>query len=61
MRLRAIAECLIFAEADLMAPEQYMWSFVHIASKSFSSATICWMLAINKVLKENKMEVFDFE
>ena len=61
LRLRALAECLIFSEADLTAPEHYMWSYVHIASKSLSASTIGWMLAVNNVLKENRMELFDFE
>lgn len=51
-RLKAIGECLIMAGADLTAPEQSCWSYVHIASKSFSLNTIRWILSINKVLKE---------
>ena len=61
VRLKAIAECLIFSGADLTANEQSSWSYVHIASKSFSLDTIRWMLAINKALKQYKMEPFDFE
>ena len=50
VRLKAIAENLIFSGADLNAMEQSSWSYVHMASKSFSLDTLRWMLSINKAL-----------
>ena len=60
LRLKAIGECLIFSGTDLTASEQSGWSFVHIASKSFSMATVRWMMSVNKALRDQRMEVFDF-
>ena len=51
LRLKAIGEQLIMAGADLSAQEQTNWSYVHLASKSFSHDTIRWMLAINEALR----------
>eukprot|EP00353_Schmidingerella_taraikaensis_P008869 CAMPEP_0185587822 /NCGR_PEP_ID=MMETSP0434-20130131/50682_1 /TAXON_ID=626734 ORGANISM="Favella taraikaensis, Strain Fe Narragansett Bay" /NCGR_SAMPLE_ID=MMETSP0434 /ASSEMBLY_ACC=CAM_ASM_000379 /LENGTH=142 /DNA_ID=CAMNT_0028210021 /DNA_START=839 /DNA_END=1267 /DNA_ORIENTATION=- len=61
LRLKAIGEQMIMAGADLTAQEQTNWSYVHLASKSFSHDTIRWMLAINDALKQYQMEPFDFE
>ena len=52
---------MIFSGADLTATEQASWSYVHMASKSFSLDTLRWMLSINKVLRQYRMEPFDFE
>ena len=61
LRLKAIGEQLIMAGADLSAQEQTNWSYVHLASKSFSHDTIRWMLAINEALRQYNMDLFDFE
>ena len=47
--------------ADLTAQEQASWSYVHIASKSFSSDTLRWMLATNIALKQLHLEPYEFE
>ena len=60
-RLKACGEILIYSGADLSAQEQSNWSFVHVASKSYSADTIKWMISVNKELKARQMESFDFE
>jgi hypothetical protein len=59
-RLKAIAEALIFAGADVNAFDNLNWAPVHLASKSKSLATIRWMVSVNHVLQQLNMRQFDF-